>query len=69
MLTAAPSTRSTASLVEWPAWVGWWPRRSRVEGSCHQTRELGHDLLTCYSMQRYAALRPPSVRPWDGELP
>ena len=49
MLTAAPSMRSSPSLVGWPAWVGWLPRRSRAEGSCHQTCELGHGLLTCYA--------------------
>ena len=49
MPTAAPGMRSSPCSVGWSPWVGWWPRRSRVEGSCHQTRELGHGLLTCYA--------------------
>ena len=41
MLTADPRMRSSASSVGWSPWVGWWPGRSRIDLSCHETRAVG----------------------------
>jgi hypothetical protein len=49
MRTAAPRMRSSANSVRWSGWVIWPARRSRVEVSCHQVRDLGHHLLASYA--------------------
>ena len=64
MLTADPRMRSSASSVGWSPWVGWWPGRSRLDLSCHETRAVGQ-LTQVSHMRRYASLR--KVRCEEGD--
>ena len=41
VLMAAPRMRSTPKSAGWSPWVDWWPGRSRIDLSCHETRAVG----------------------------
>ena len=49
MLAAAPGMLTSPSLVGWSVWSGWWPRRSRVDLSCHETRAVGQLTQVSYA--------------------
>ena len=61
MPTAAPGMQSSPCSVVWSPWVSWWPRRSRVDLFCHETRAVGH--LTQVS---YASLGRHRYARWGG---